>query len=61
VPTGKDNGVAHIDLMWMAYDDATSFRKVGAVLDFLKKGTAQVSVGPMRDASARNCAPNKLL
>jgi hypothetical protein len=38
VPSGKDLGVAHIYLLWMTDDDATSFRKVGTVLDFLENG-----------------------
>jgi hypothetical protein len=38
VPIGKDLGVAHNDLMRMPDDEATSFRKVGAVLYLLEKG-----------------------
>jgi hypothetical protein len=38
VPCGKDLCVARIDLLWMPDDDATSLRKVGAVLYLIEKG-----------------------
>jgi hypothetical protein len=38
VSCGKDLGLPHIDLLWMPNDDATSLRKLSAVLDLLEKG-----------------------